>query len=230
MDIEKRLATLKTWFEIYDEFMAGFDPACGKGCAACCTCNVTGTTLEGLLIYDHFKSEGMLDRCHETVSEAPKGRFQPAITLNQMVALCLNDLNIPEETNDPDAGPCIWLKDDLCPIYAIRPFACRAMCSLENCDTTGEAQMPPLVLSANNVMMQFVEALDRPGGSGNIADVLCFLNRPENHQAYVNGMLSKFPEPLKPNLAFEVLMIPPEHRQQIEPLVQRLQHAAKEAC
>lgn len=227
MDIVQRLTTLKKWFGLYDDFMADIGLACGKGCASCCTCNVTGTTLEGLWIYNHLEADGSLKALKAKLSTAPVRRYQPAITLNQMVALCLNDLEIPEETNDPDAGPCLWLEDDLCPLYEQRPFACRAMCSLENCTQSGEAQMPPLVLSANNVMMQFIEALDRPGGSGNIADVLQFLTLKENRQAYTNGTLSVFSDPLKPNLAFEVLMIPPEHRQDMEPLVKALQQVAK---
>ena len=210
--------------------MDGFDPACDKGCASCCTCNVTGTTLEGALIYDHLAPGKGMEALAAQVAAAPVRRYQPAITINQMVELCLNDLDLPEETNDPEAGPCLWLEDNLCPIYAIRPFGCRAMCSLENCKTSGEAQMPPLVLSANNVMMQYIEALDRPGASGNMADVLQFLTQKENYHAYVNGTPLKFPGSLKPNLAFQVLMVPPEHRRQIEPLVQNLQQAAKETA
>lgn len=223
MEIAQRLAILKKWFDLYDDFMARIDLACGKGCAACCTCNVTGTTLEGLLIYDHLAAGDGLEVLASKVFAAPEGRFQPAITLNQMVEMCVHDLKIPEETNDPGAGPCQWLNDDICPIYAVRPFACRAMCSLENCDISGEAQMPPLALSVNNVMMQYIEALDRPGCSGNLTDILQYLSQQENHQRYINGSESQFPAPLKPNLAFQVLMIPPEHRQEIGPLIEAMQ-------
>lgn len=87
--------------------------------------------------------------------------------------------------------------------------------------------MPPLVLSVNNIMMQYIEALDRPGGSGNLTDILQFLFQQENHHAYTSGTRSKFPASLKPNLAFQVLMVPPEHGQEMGPLVQALQQAAR---
>ncbi len=223
MDMAARLATLKKWFDLYDEFMAGVDLACGKGCAACCTCNVTSTTLEGLLIYEGLVAADGLNDLATKVMSAPDTRFQPTITLNQMVEMCVHDLKIPEEINDPEAGACPWLEDERCPLYAVRPFACRAMCSVKNCVSCGEARMPPLVLSVNNVMLQYIEALDRPGASGNLMDVLHFLTDPDHHKGYIEASPAQFPAPLKPNRSFSVLMIPPEHREPMAPLLQGIQ-------
>ena len=227
MNITTRLDILKQWFELYDDFLVDMDMGCEKGCASCCTCNVTCTTLEGQLIYDQLAAKNRLDNLDAKVASAPERRFQPAITLNQMVEMCVHDLEIPEEINDPSAGTCLWLDEETCPLYAVRPFACRAMCSVNNCTATGEAQMPPFVLSVNNVMNQYIEALDRPGASGNLIDILHFLSIQDNRQAYIDGSQEQFPAPLKPNLPFSVLMIPPEHRERMTPLLQAIQQSIK---
>lgn len=47
MNIDKKRVVLEQIYEIYDNFSKGFDVACKKYCANCCTRNVTMTTLEG---------------------------------------------------------------------------------------------------------------------------------------------------------------------------------------
>lgn len=227
METMEHLTILKKLFRLYDDFMADINVACNKGCTPCCTCNVTCTTLEGFLIYHDLMRRQKLGELDAKVLAAPAGRFQPAITLNQMVEMCVHDLKIPEETNEPGAGHCQWLDEALCSFYTVRPFACRAMCSLQNCAISGEAQMPPLVLTVNHVFMQYVEALDRPGASGNLMDVLHFLSSRKNRQAYMEGSISQFPAPLRPNLPFSVLMVPPEHHEQIATLRQTIQQTTK---
>ena len=161
-------------------------------------------------------------------SATPPNRFQPAITINQMVMLCARGDELPPESNDPEAGPCAWLQDHTCPLYPVRPFACRAMISTSTCHPGGQACMPPFILSLNNVMMQYLEALDRPGASGNMADVLAFLSRADNRNGYLGQQLQTFEQPLIANHAFPVLMVPPEHRQPMQSFLQRVQAVLKE--
>jgi Fe-S-cluster containining protein len=222
MDVEKRLKLLEKIYSIHDAYASNTQTACQKGCAACCTCNVTATTLEVLLIYHHLASQGRTEWLEAKISSAPPGRFQPKMTINQMVAMCAQEEVLPAETNDPEAGVCALLENDLCSIYSKRPFGCRAMLSSSDCSLGGEAHMPSLMLSINNVIMQYLEAIDRPGGSGNFIDVLRFFTDNENRRSYTRG------EPIPPskdmlvNRSFPVLMVPPEHRTSIGPLVQWL--------
>lgn len=222
MDRAMRLAVLRQWFELYTDFMATVEVACARQCAACCTCNVTCTTLEAELIYDHLTVNGGLERLAPRIAGVSSHRFQPAVTTNEMVALCLKGGALPEETNDPGAGICPWLESDACTIYPVRPFGCRAMCSTEECTAHGEAVMPPLVLSVNNVMLQYVEALDRPGGTGNLADVLSFLSSEQKPGTGADRVVSPISPPLLANRPFPALMIPPEHRQAMAPLLKAI--------
>lgn len=82
--------------------------------------------------------------------------------------------------------------------------------------------MPPLILSANNVVMQYIEALDRPGASGNLIDILHFMHDPAQRRAYQNRQCHRWPRALRPNQPIPVLMVPPDHRKAIQPLVREL--------
>ena len=223
MSIEKRCDQLNAIYAIYETFTARVDRACRKHCAACCTCNVSMTTLEGWMIYKYFLStsdsgDAVLKRLAQ---EPPERRFQPTVTINRMVEMCVSGEEPPDEQSDPAAGRCPLTDQDICSIYAVRPFGCRAMTSTEDCSLSGEAHMPELILTVNNVVMQFIEALDRPGASGNMIDVLDFLSDPQRRQDYLDLRFSQWP-PLQANRGFSVLMIPPEHRLVVQPLVQDL--------
>jgi Fe-S-cluster containining protein len=227
MDIESRSERLKSIYAVYDEFTAGIDRACRKHCASCCTCNVTGTTLEGWLICNRLASAttdhaAFLEKLSET---GFAGRFQPRVTINDMVALCMQGKDLPDERNDPAAGNCPLIEGDTCSIYAMRPFGCRAMLSTVDCTGRQEAHMPPLILSTNNIVMQYIETLDRPGASGNLIDILLFLSDPVQRRAYENRQCPQWPQPLQPNRSFPALMIPPEHRTALQPLLKALKDA-----
>ncbi len=224
MDIKDRCDRLKRIYAAYDAFAADMDRACREHCASCCTCNVTGTTLEGWLIHDRLRSGGA-DRAAflEMLPKiAPPRRFQPKVTINGMAALCMQEKALPEEENDPAAGRCPLIENELCSLYAVRPFGCRAMLSTVDCTGRGEACMPPLILSANNVVMQYIEALDRPGATGNMIDILIFLSDPAQRRAYESRQCRQWPRSLRLNQPFPVLMIPPEHRKAIQPLLRAL--------
>lgn len=224
MDVQSRCEQLKQIYNIYEEFTSDTDRACRKRCAACCTCNVSCTTLEAWLIHDRLHSgdagaEAFLRKLPEI---GRRRRFQPLVTINEMAALCMMDKPLPDEQNDPTAGNCPLVEDDLCSIYEVRPFGCRAMLSTTDCSDRGEAHMPPLILSVNNVVMQYIEALDRPGATGNLIDMLFFLTDTGQRRAYENRQRLQWPQPLRPNQPIPVLMIPLEHREVIQPLLRAL--------
>jgi hypothetical protein len=224
MDIKQRCNRLKSVYAIYADFTAATQRACRKHCAACCTCNVTGTTLEAWLVHDHLRSAAVeLNSFYETLSRlAPPHRFRPRVTINGMAALCMQGRALPEELNDPSAGACPLIEDDICPIYDVRPFGCRAMLSTVSCSPEAEACMPPLILTINNIVMQFIEALDQPGASGNLIDLLLFFSDPLQRRAYENRQANPWPHPLLSNQSLPVWMIPPEHRAAVQPLLRSL--------
>lgn len=225
MDIHNRLTLLKTINQIYNDFVTNQEVACRKKCAVCCTCNVTLTTLEGYYIIEQLTGQQrthMLDRLRRFQSQE---RFQPTISINQMAQMCMQGIDIPEETADPGMGDCPLLEGKICPIYALRPFACRSMLSTTVCSQGGEARISPFVLTVNQTFMQYLEAIDTPGYSGNFIDILTFLSDPSHQDAYESRQLPPAPVGLTINMDLSVLMIPPEHRKRMTPLLQKIQQA-----
>jgi hypothetical protein len=135
---------------------------------------------------------------------------------------CMHDRQLPEEEIQLMGGPCPLLKKDQCPLYGVRPFGCRSMVSRRNCHETGFAEMDAFVITLNTVFLQVIEHLDWQGCSGNLTDILRFLAIEENRSAYRAGSLECLKWALIPNQKMKVLMIPPEQRKKIEPIVQTL--------
>jgi Fe-S-cluster containining protein len=210
-------------YQLYERIMEYEAPACCPGCAACCTCNVTLTSLEARWMLDTLPLKRREPLRETLILRFPANRYIPKTTTNQFARLCMEDQALPEEENDPAWGECPLLENDLCTVYDVRPFGCRAMVSESVCRDTGFAQMPPWVLTVNNVFLQAIEHLDQNGYSGNLSDMLyLFLSGNElnnqdmqNHDLKNKGMFVKN-EPIK------CLMIPPEHRKRMEPIVRDL--------
>jgi hypothetical protein len=82
--------------------------------------------------------------------------------------------------------------------------------------------MDEAVVAVNTLFLQTVEHVDAEGCSGNLLDVLDVLASEEKRAAYAGGVLHCTGNGLIPNRPIKVLMVPPEHRQRIEPILQRL--------
>jgi Fe-S-cluster containining protein len=229
MEIKNRLILLKTISGLYNDFIADQALACRKTCAVCCTCNVTLSTLEGFLIIDRLTGQQRANLFDRLQPFWARGRFQPTISINQMAQMCLQGIDIPEESADPRMGDCPLLEENICPIYSSRPFTCRSMLSTVVCSQGGEARISPFVLTVNQTILQYLEAIDTPGFSGNLIDILSFLSDPLHLDAYQSGQLPPAPAGLTTNITFSVLMIPPEHRSRMTPLLQKIQQAIVQA-
>ncbi|MBI9089529.1 MAG: YkgJ family cysteine cluster protein [Desulfobacterium sp.] len=205
-----RLDKLRQLYDLYDTFMAKTDLVCHKGCATCCTCNVTITSLE----LDYIKAtlgSGTAESPRERVEKRLAGkRFQPKTTINGFARLCMEGSEIPEEENDPAWGECPLLLNNTCTIYPARPFGCRSLVSQEDCSRSGVATLSPLVLTVNNLFMQYIEQMDCNGISGNLSDMILTGSSPSLSTGIVTIS----------NQAVPVLMVPPEHREQVGPLLQ----------
>ena len=222
IELNKKLFLLKQIYKIYGDFIGSLDVACQKYCSRCCTNNVIMTTLEGHLIAEHIHIGKSFDLLKKVKKGVSKKRFLPQTTTNKMAELCVKGKDLPQEDHPHTQGICPILTDDLCPIYTVRPFGCRCLVSKHDCRKTGYADIEPLVLTVNHLMLQFIEHIDASGFSGNLADILMLLATKKNRRAHEANALKISNAPLISNLPIKVLMIPPEHRMHIQPILNAL--------
>ena len=222
MALAKRMEALSRIYKIYDGIHNTLDLACGEKCAHCCTTNVTMTTLEAYKIVTDLMASGRQQKIDGLAKLGDIRRFQPLLTTNRMAELCAADAKIPEEDTGGDWKDCSLLNESLCTIYDLRPFGCRCFVSRQNCGETGYADIDDFTASVNTVFLQVIEHIDANGCSGNLIDVLQFMASEENRRAYEGGELKCENNGLIVNWELKVLMIPPEHRVRIEPILQQL--------
>lgn len=222
MYLEQRLDILNKIYELYKDVAKNLDVACKKYCSACCTPNVTMTSLEGYLIADHMISNGQADLFETIQAKTSKNRFKPKITVNRIADLCMKGGNPPDEEAKHSDKSCPALKDNLCPIYEVRPFGCRCFMSKLDCSKAGSAEVDSFVMTLNTLFMQFVEQIDFMGFSGNFADVLLLMASRENRDDYKKNILKHPGTDFVSNLKIKVLMVPPEHRKKIKPVIDAL--------
>ena len=216
------MGALDRIYEIYDEFSDGLDVACEKACTHCCTTNVMLTTLEGYQIVGHLTAAGKPAVIEQLADLSALKRYQPQVSTNRLAELVAADAKVPPEDPAEPLAPCPLLKDKLCTIYDLRPFGCRCFFSRHNCAETGFADIDDFTASVNTVFLQVIEHLDQAGCSGNLIDVLQVLASENHRQDYENGALKCETHQLIENWPLKVLMIPPEHRKRMEPLIEQL--------
>ncbi|HBI14305.1 MAG TPA: hypothetical protein DDY20_02100 [Desulfobulbaceae bacterium] len=164
------LDTLSAIFALYEKWAGTFVLACRKGCATCCTQSVTMTTLEGDLIHE-FLARQRPDFI-PLLAALPGNSRAPLATTNQFAAACLRGEDIAADPGSWDLTPCVFLRDGICSIYPVRPFMCRSFGSRVRCDEQGEAEVEPLFLTLNTIVMQCIEHLDQGRPWGNMNTVL----------------------------------------------------------
>ena len=221
MSLNSKLAALKQIYAIYDNFIDTLELTCKKYCAFCCTTSVTITTIEGYQIVKALKS-GIPPGWDKRIQQAAaQEHFTPEMTTNEFARLCAEGSEPPVEALG-ESRACPFLTEKQCPIYTVRPFGCRCLVSRHDCSRSGYADIEDFVLSVNTVLLQTIEHLDAGGCSGNMLDVLTVLAGQANQQAYEEGKLGCGSTGLIGNQPLEVLMIPPEHRTRMEPILQSL--------
>lgn len=166
------------WFEerfrelegLYDAFQSTAAPfvagaACRPGCADCCTNvgEIYTTTLEGLRI--SLAIEVM------SVFEAPVLRRRIAENREQKK----RSLLLPCPFLDPGK---------YCRIYAVRPFTCRRLYSVEPCVQKGPVVHRDLWALAEE-FTRAVQALDPLGYSGHVSYILALFDDPLFTQNYM---------------------------------------------
>ena len=180
------------------------------------------TTLEGYYLIDKLDSDQRENLKLTLVKETISDRFRPILTTNRIAELCRNGEEIPEDTLSKGHQKCPLLDHDLCPFYLLRPFGCRCFVSRIPCGDSGVADMDDFVLSVNTVFLQTIEHLDKDGCSGNLIDVLLRLLSVENRLAYRNDDLRCQSNGLIPNHGLTALMVPPEQKERLQPILAAL--------
>jgi len=216
-DNQMRLEQLKNIYQLFDQTMASFDVVCEEKCATCCTCNVTMTQLEAQYITLSLQQDEKERLCKRISTFFPLERYRPKITMNGFARCCIEDKDIPEEENNPEWGKCPLLTDDLCSIYHYRPFGCRVLLSEVNCKKNGYAQVPEIAQTYQTIFMQAIEHLDQGNSYGNLSDMMTVLLKIDLGKNIAGNSLL-INEPVS------VMMIPPEHRKKIEPVINHLIH------
>ena len=214
---------LKKIYSLYHETMDWVDPVCKKKCASCCTCNVTLTSLEAGFVMNSLGIDEKKDLQIRIRQRFPVKRYIPEMTTNGFARMCMENIDIPEEENDPSWGACPLLEDDLCTVYEARPFGCRSLLSEVHCGQDGYARIPPLGLTLNTLFLQAIEHLDEKGFSGNLSDMLLFFLSEKGVDDMTdrsNDITGK--RVFMRNEKIPVLMVPPEHQKTFKTLIREL--------
>ena len=208
--------TLNHIYKLYDTVSKDLALACRRGCATCCTQNVTMTTLEGhriVQLLDHKDQYAL----REIIPDAthPEG-YRPQITTNEFALFCFKGEDPPEEANVYTGTACRFLSDNECTIYDARPFGCRCFFSTQSCEKEACAIMDPFLITVNTVFLQFIEHVDAEGLFGNLNDVLAFLTSTDPHKFSTNAIHW---HGLAQNKPIHCLLIPPEHKERMKPIL-----------
>ena len=221
--MDARLHTLEIIYQAHQQEISSLPLACKKGCATCCTRNVTLTTLEARRLFDWIDQHApqLMEKVKE---EAQSPRQIPTYTMNGLTDLCMAQQEVPEEPSDPGWGACPLLSDQgVCQAYEARPFACRSMVSKNSCQKDGFAEMEEVTLTVNNVLMQYIEHTDDKGLTGNLTDLLLLMEDPDSRKAHEEESLSPPSSHFVANRPAQLLMVPPPHRDHVGALMQKIQ-------
>lgn len=213
------LIMLKRIYDIHENIIKKASWACKERCSTCCTRNVALTTLEGRYILEALPPEKRKPIFDQLTPLQSGKRYQPKLTTNGFAEACVNNLDTPEEENDPSWGVCPILKNSRCPIYERRPMGCRIMVSEVQCHDSSGALMAEKFIIIGQLFLQYVEHLDQNGHYGNLIDILLLL---ESRMGKNSGRQQDQLSPVLKNSPASYLLIPPEYQAEIWPLLMDL--------
>jgi Fe-S-cluster containining protein len=224
MDLTVKLNVLNQLYEIYENFINDYNFFCEKGCSFCCTKNVTMTSLEGYKVITHLQQQNQMGLVKLVEKSIPEKRFIPRVTINQIAELYTRGEEPPEEETAPVSAPCpILTNKRTCPIYEARPFGCRCFFSRADCRENGFADLDELILTVNNLFIQYIEHIDEHGITGNFTDILAFLSGRDNLGLYQKNTLEESYTNLLKNQKISLLLVPPEYEAQVKKVNQEIQ-------
>lgn len=164
-----RTAKLREIYARYEKEAAEFkrQAACRRGCISCCTVvgNVDIVTLEGMSI-------------REKISGLP-----PVLRKEIREKLAENRSRYEQQMR----SDCAFLDGEgACMIYDIRPFSCRQLYSLRQCDGSGPTVHRQAVALARE-MVREIQRLDDNGYSGHLSYILHLVDGDDFRKVYLSG-------------------------------------------
>jgi Fe-S-cluster containining protein len=135
------------------------------------------STLEGELILDFIRENNRKNWLTEQLAKRSTENRGKYFTVNQHAKFCLeHSEDVEDVPGSWNFTPCLFLHDDVCTIYDVRPFGCRSFISFEKCSGGSGAEVAPIHLAVNTVFTQINEHLCSDGGLwGNMANILLHL-------------------------------------------------------
>lgn len=209
---------LHSLYQEYESFVGSYSFACRKGCSSCCTQSVNITGLEGKTILRYLREHCEGNNFERLASKlAATSSLSPTCSTNQFALHCIQGKEIVEAVDAWSFEPCIFLHENICSIYPVRPFVCRSFASTVCCEGEKTAQLSTAFISLNNTVMQVVEHIDQGNIWGNMNTVLVQLqdkaqSNPERVED--SGLLRSLPCP--------GFLIPPEDEKSVLSFIQTL--------
>lgn len=164
----------KELYRIYDRFeedVSEFkkDAVCRKGCSFCCTFmgNIDITTLEGIIILERMTS--FSDDVRTIISSR---------------------IDRDREKKEKGAkSPCPFLDEQgACIVYNVRPFSCRQLYSLRECEGKG-ATIHRQAYELSRKAITLIQQLDRTGYSGHLSFILHLIEDARVRELYLTERL-----------------------------------------
>ena len=216
MEIERKLEALRQVLALYDEFAGALETACRPGCSRCCTDRVTLTTLEACALLESLPA-AQTERLIRSAGARSSGTV---LTTNALAELCAAGRE-PPEADDEAAGACPCWPATSARSTRCGPSTAAASSRASPARSRGSAEVDEATVAVNTLFLQTIEHIDAGGCTGYLPDVVAALADPEHAQAYREGTRLRGLRP-RPQPPLRVLMVPPEHRARIDPLVARL--------
>lgn len=157
-------------YQRFAEWTQDRNVACCKGCAACCTQNVTITATEAELIHRYIVEQNKSDWLANILAQKRAAK-RPKMTTNDFAKACLDGKDVDPGTAD-DLTPCLFLENGVCQIYEVRPFTCRAFLSAKTCGPHQPAVITETYAASTTAVSQIVEHLGQKEYWGLLFDVL----------------------------------------------------------
>lgn len=224
MNLNSKLLALDKIYKIYNDFTESINVVCKKYCSMCCTRDVIMTSVEGYKIIQHIILEDKKYLLDKIKTSSTMHRCRPQTTINAMAEICKEeDGDFPEDIKTP-TGKCPLLINNACSVYSDRPFACRCFFSKEDCAKNECAIIDDFILAVNNIFLQIIEHIDQDRFTGNLTDILLFLESEQNRENLVSGRNIILPSYIVNNRPLKILMIPPEHREKTLPIIKALKN------
>ena len=197
MDLKEKKTRV---YELYDKYERLVQPfksqaVCEKGCASCCidVGSVGATTLEGLIITEYLQGWGRqaLKEINRNLGENRKNK------LSQVFSRC-----------------AFLDQEQSCRIYAVRPFSCRRLYSVKQCDGQGAVVHRQAVVLGQKIEKELQE-LDPDGCSGHLSFILHLLEKTGSREGYLreNWSTEKFKDIIE---RYEIVVHRQERREKRE--------------